>query len=100
MTTFSGALLLASLSLQQTGGVAPTPPVGELCPKDATAATVPAWGAYCTDLIPVPALREASGILELRGVQTPFDVAVTQDGHYLYELTATVEGLPPPETLG
>ena len=100
MTTFAGALLLGVLSVQQTGGVAPTPPAGELCPKDATAATVPAWSAYCTDLIPVPALREASGILELRGVQTPFDVAVTRDGNYLYELTATVEGLPPPETLG
>ena len=100
MTTLAGALLLGMLSLPQTGGVAQTPPVAELCPTDATTATVPAWSAYCADLIPVPALRGASGILELRGVPTPFDVSVTRDGHYLYELTARVEGLPAPETLG
>jgi FtsP/CotA-like multicopper oxidase with cupredoxin domain len=100
MTTFAGALLLAVLSLPQAGGVAQTTPAAELCPKDGTPATVPAWSAYCTDLIAVPTLRGASGILELRGLPTPFDVSVTRDGHYLYELTARVEGLPAPESLG
>ncbi len=95
-----GALLLAVLSLPQAGGVAQTPPAAELCPRDANAWTVPAWSAYCTDLIPVPTLRYAYGILEMRGLPTPFDVSVTRDGNYVYELTALVDGLPAPETLG
>ena len=100
MMVFSGALLLSVLSLPQTGGVVQTSPVSELCPDDGTTTTVPAWSTYCADLIPVPTLRGASGILEMRGAPTPFDVSVTRDGNYIYELTALVDGLPEPSTLG
>lgn len=98
--TFSGALLLSALTLPQTGGVAKASPVSELCPIDGSTATVPAWSAYCADLIPVPTLRGASGILEMHGLPTPFDVSVTRDGNYIYSLTALVDGLPEPSTLG
>ena len=62
------------------------------------AATAP---NYCAELIPTPDLQEvASGVLELRPVPTPFGVAVTVDGRPRYRLATTVEGLPPPSSLG
>ena len=37
--------------------------------------------------------------MELRRVSSPFDVAVSVEGHPLYDLVLTVSGLPDPSTL-
>ncbi|HXF95649.1 MAG TPA: hypothetical protein VNI61_06060, partial [Gemmatimonadales bacterium] len=54
---------------------------------------------YCFELVPVPGLRVAGGTVELRRVPSPFGVAVTRDGHHLYDLVVTLRGLPEPGAL-
>jgi hypothetical protein len=54
----------------------------------------------CAELVPVPALRNASGVLELEAPATPFGVAVTADGVPRHTLVATLSDLPPASSLG
>ena len=54
----------------------------------------------CTELVPVPTLRDASVVLELQAPATPFGVAVTTDGVPRHLPIATLAGLPPPSSLG
>lgn len=60
----------------------------------------PARDIYCVDLIPRPDVRAASGVVELGRAASPFDVAVSPDGHQRYELTFHLSGLPDPASLG
>ncbi|GIV59194.1 MAG: hypothetical protein KatS3mg043_0283 [Rhodothermaceae bacterium] len=55
---------------------------------------------YCIELVPVPALRAVRARLELGWAGSPFTVAVDAAGTFRYRLTAHVEGLPDPSTLG
>lgn len=75
-----------------------TPPAAT-CPSGlgVPAATEP---DYCADLIPTPDLQQATGVLELRPIATPFGVAVTADGRPRYRLATVIRGLPAPSTLG
>ena len=43
---------------------------------------------------------DARGVVEMGRVATPFGVAVTPEGHHRYALTAWIEDLPPPASLG
>ncbi|MDQ3517827.1 MAG: hypothetical protein M3466_05405, partial [Gemmatimonadota bacterium] len=52
------------------------------------------------DLIPVPDLPLLSGTAKLGHARSPFGVALTSDGHHLYDITITLSGLPDPGTLG
>jgi FtsP/CotA-like multicopper oxidase with cupredoxin domain len=51
-------------------------------------------------LAAVPGLPGVTARVELTRVPSPFGVAVTRDGSLRYGLTAVVEGLPEPSTLG
>lgn len=52
------------------------------------------------DLVPVPALRSVSGIVELRRVPSPFTLTVTRDGQHVREVVLTLAGLPDAQSLG
>jgi hypothetical protein len=55
---------------------------------------------YKIDLVPtkrVPGARMAEGVGYVAFARSPFGIAVTPEGHYVYDLTVTVEGLRPPE---
>ncbi len=54
----------------------------------------------CIELVPKPEMRQASGIVRMERVPSPFGVAVTPEGHHRYNLTFTLVGLPDPATLG
>jgi suppressor of ftsI len=54
----------------------------------------------CAELVPVPSLRNASGVLELEAPVTPFGVAVTADGVPRHTPVVTLSGLPPASSLG
>ncbi|HYJ79895.1 MAG TPA: multicopper oxidase family protein [Longimicrobiaceae bacterium] len=71
-----------------------------LCAPAPAAATAPSRDLYCLELIPVPDLRRASGVVELGTVPSPFGVALTADGRHLYDLAVTLRDLPPPASLG
>ena len=55
---------------------------------------------HCIELVPKPELRQASGIVRMERVPTPFGVAVTPEGHHRYNLTLVIDNLPDPATLG
>jgi FtsP/CotA-like multicopper oxidase with cupredoxin domain len=55
---------------------------------------------YCMDLVPIPDLRDITAVLELRPVPTANGISVSRDGHARYQLTAVIDGLPAPESLG
>ena len=55
---------------------------------------------HCLELIPKPDVRQASGLVRMERVPTPFGVAVTPEGHHRYNLTVVLEGLPAPDSLG
>src|SRR5687767_14509236 len=54
----------------------------------------------CAELVPIPALRNASGVLELEAPSTPFGVAVTADGVPRHTPVVTLSDLPPAASLG
>ena len=49
---------------------------------------------------PTPAVRQASGKVELSPAQSPFGVATTRDGRLVFDLDITVTDLPAPSDLG
>ena len=55
---------------------------------------------YCLDLHAVPEVEGANGSVDLGRVTSPFGVAVTPAGHHVHQLTAHIEGLPDPTSLG
>ena len=55
---------------------------------------------YAIELVPTPDLRQVEGTVQLDWARTPFGVAVSAQGHHRYELSLTLQHLPPPETLG
>lgn len=67
---------------------------------DSTRPAPAARDLHCLDLVPVPALPRAGGVVELQPAQTPFGLAVTPDGALRLHLVATLHGLPAPQALG
>ena len=54
----------------------------------------------CAELVPVPSLRDASGVFELETPSTPFGVAVTAEGVPRHTPVVTLSDLPPASSLG
>ncbi len=86
------ALLLAALP-------APLAAQAGFC-ADSTIPAPAARDLYCIDLVPVPTLPGAGGVVELQPGETPFGLAVTASGALRHGLVASVRGLPDPGTLG
>jgi len=57
-------------------------------------------GPYDIHLLPGKAVPGASGSARLQFAESPFGVAVTQDGRARYDVRITASGLPDPSTLG
>jgi suppressor of ftsI len=93
-------MLLASsvVGAQEVAAVhqptAPSPARTDLCAPPLPTAL------YCIELFPTAATGDARGTVELHWAESPFAVAVTPDGRFVYDLNAVIEGLPAPETLG
>jgi suppressor of ftsI len=68
--------------------------VAALPPTAAPPAACPTSIAYCAELVPTPAFYEASAVLELDPVPSPFGTAVTRDGLPRYRVAITVANLP------
>ena len=60
----------------------------------------PATDLHCISLFSTATGGDAFGFVELDRVSSPFGVAVTPAGHHIRDLTAHIEGLPPPSSLG
>lgn len=57
-------------------------------------------GPYDIPLVSGPAAPGARGTARLLFADSPFGIAVTQDGRHSYEVRITASGLPDPATLG
>lgn len=57
-------------------------------------------GPYDIPLAPGPAVPTARGVARLVFADSPFGVAVTEDGRLSYDVQITASGLPEPATLG
>ncbi|WP_419950117.1 hypothetical protein [Candidatus Palauibacter sp.] len=55
---------------------------------------------HCISLFSTARAGDAQGFVELGRVPSPFGVSVTPSGHHVRALTAHIEGLPPPGSLG
>ncbi len=77
----------------------PLPPSAPCAPQRAADSTV-SFALNCLMLVPVPDLPDASGVVVLRPVPSPFGVAVSSDGRQRHHLVATIAGLPDTRTLG
>lgn len=55
---------------------------------------------YCLDLHAIPEATSTNGSVDLGRVPSPFGIAVTPSGHHIHQLTAHIEGLPEPTSLG
>ena len=73
--------------------------LSEICPDPGT---TPSGSAdlFCVELYATAAVPEATGIVEMRRAATPFGVSVSAAGNHRYDLTAVIEGLPDPGSLG
>ena len=71
-------------------------------PADTSGLCAPpvATSLYCLELIPTARAAGATGTVELGRAPSPFMVAVTPDGRFEYDLTAVIDGLPEPSSLG
>jgi suppressor of ftsI len=96
----TGALLLGATILLPARSLRAQADGAVLCPAADTAETAPSRDLYCLDLVPVPALRQASGTVELGTVPSPFGIALTADGRHVYDLSIMLRDLPPPASLG
>ncbi len=95
----AGAVLYALLS-SIASATAQSTSLPDSCSRDSIRALEPSASLYCMDLIPVPDLPLLSGTAKLGHARSPFGVALTSDGHHLYDITITLSGLPDPGTLG
>ncbi len=59
-----------------------------------------AAGPYDIVLLPGPRVPTAAGDARLVFADSPFGVAVTADGHHIYDIRITARGLPDPAALG
>ena len=52
------------------------------------------------DLRPTSAAPSAAGVALLSPARSPFGIALTRDGHVIFDVSFTATGLPAPSTLG
>ncbi len=71
-----------------------------LCAGLLLGARLPAGGPYDIKLAPGPAAPAAEGTARLFFAASPFGVAVTGNGHHVYDIRITAKGLPEPASLG
>jgi len=94
--TLAGAVVLCAAATgvaqrqQSPRRFAPTGPCAERGAND----------LYCLDLHGTPQVAAAAGAVELHRPPSPFAVTVTAAGTHVYRLTAHIEGLPEPQSLG
>jgi len=88
----AGAVLYALLS-SIASATAQSTSLPDSCSRDSMRALEPSASLYCMDLIPVPDLPLLSGTAKLGHARSPFGVALTSDGHHLYDITITLSGL-------
>jgi len=55
---------------------------------------------YCAELVAVPDLPSARGVMQLTPVVSPFGIAVDSAGRQRVHLTLVIQGLPNPASLG
>ncbi|MGH9336963.1 MAG: multicopper oxidase domain-containing protein, partial [Vicinamibacteria bacterium] len=55
---------------------------------------------YLIELVPTPDLREVHGEARLGWAKSPFGISLSSQGHFRYELSFRIQGLPDPKTLG
>ena len=60
----------------------------------------PAEDLFCIELFGTARVGDAIGVAELNRPPSPFGVSVTADGQHVHDITAWVDGLPDPATLG
>ncbi|HEX4627654.1 MAG TPA: multicopper oxidase domain-containing protein, partial [Gemmatimonadales bacterium] len=75
-------------------GVSPLGADSSGCAGVAEGTLAPGADLFCMALLPRAEFPTASGTVELRRVPSPFDIAVSRDGHTRCALTATLAGLP------
>ena len=66
----------------------------------AVAVALLAFGPYDIKLLNTPKAPTAEGTARLIFAQSPFGIAVTEDGRSSYEVQLSLTGLPDPSTLG
>jgi FtsP/CotA-like multicopper oxidase with cupredoxin domain len=94
------ALTLAlTAPLVERGGAPAAADPAPLCAAGDTTGLRPSRDLYCLELIPRPDLS-GTGMLELGRAESPFDVAVTDEGNQRYDASVSLSGLPDPKTLG
>src|SRR6185436_5989235 len=86
------ALLLASHAWAQS----PTTATSSRCPTGLSPFSTP----FCSELVAVPDLSGATGMMELRPMRSPFGVAVTPDGRLRSRIILRIAALPRPDSLG
>jgi hypothetical protein len=69
-------------------------------PANAQTYARPDTGPYDISLFAASAAPDASGRARLVYASSPFGIAVTPDGHAIYDVRLTVEGLPIASSLG
>ncbi len=67
---------------------------------DPNAVPAPPWDLRCIELFPTVRAASARGVIDIARPPSPFAVSVNVDGYHIHDLTARVEGLPDPSTLG
>ena len=65
-----------------------------------TPETPPFSSPYCAELVAVPDLRAARGVMQLLPVVSPFGIAVDSAGRQRQRVALTVQGLPAARSLG
>ncbi len=88
------ALLLATAT--GAGAQSESLPPDSRCPRGLSPFSTP----FCSELVAVPDLPGATGMMELRPVRSPFGVAVTPDGRLRTRIVLHVSSLPRPDSLG
>jgi FtsP/CotA-like multicopper oxidase with cupredoxin domain len=81
------------------GDVALSQPSPNICGTRATS-DGPDGDLYCIELLPAGEIDAVAGTAHLLAPSSPFGVAVTADGHHLYDVRFSLRGLPDPSTFG
>jgi len=96
--TRSGLLLIVLLACSRC---APAPDdAATLCTLPEVPGGTVGPEPWCAELVPIPDLRGARAVLELKAAPTPFGAAVTADGRAVQDMLIALEGMPEPATLG
>lgn len=74
--------------------------VGAVPPRVAADTTISRPDLYRINLQPAAIGSGASGLAKLTLAQSPFGIALTPDGHFLFDVEVTVTGLPKPSSFG